>query len=85
LYRCSLLWLDNLTLAIGWGDKLKICKIKTKNSTISNQSSSNSIAAIAVSGAGLAAALVGNEKKDASTYVEISKLTLFLISSKAFD
>lgn len=62
---------------IGWGDKLKICKIRTKSLTASNQASTNSIAAMS-SGAGLAAALSGIDKKDASTYVEISKF-LFII------
>lgn len=76
LYRCSLLWLDPLTLVVCWADRLKICKIKTK-AVVQHPSSvtpsTNSIAAIAVSGAGLAAALVGNDKKESPTYVEIGK------------
>ena len=50
---------------IGWGDKLKICKIKSK-------SINQAVASTALSGSGLAAALVGNEKKETSTFVEIS-------------
>ena len=27
IYRCSLLWLDENTLVIGWADRFKICKV----------------------------------------------------------
>lgn len=82
LYRCSLLWTDPYTLVICWADRLKICKIKLKKSAQLTQTplaSSRSSAIIsfasnaATSGAVLASSLVGNEKKDSMTYVEISK------------
>jgi hypothetical protein len=81
LYRCSLLWTDPYSLVICWADRLKICKIKLKKTTQltqtqSGSSRSSSIISFAsnaaTSGAVLAANLVGNEKKDSMTYVEIS-------------
>jgi hypothetical protein len=64
-------------LVICWADRVKVCKVKTKNTQsvqqqIASTSTFLSMASSAASqGAGIAAALVGNEKKDQSTFVEI--------------
>jgi hypothetical protein len=84
LYRCSLLWCDPDTLAIGWADRFKICKVVRKNPInlpTSSTKTSKAITAIASTvlansssfATGFGATSEAGSKLDYGTHVEISK------------
>ena len=88
LYRCSLLWCDADTLAIGWADRFKICKVVRKNPInlpASNTKTSKAITAIASTvlansssfASGFSASSEAASKQDFGTHVEISKIAVF--------
>ena len=82
IYRCSLLWLDENTLVIGWADRFKICKVVRRHNTLgvvpASAGTSKASKALGATLGALSAASLGanfvatSDVKDMATHVEIS-------------
>jgi hypothetical protein len=76
LYRCCMLWTDEETLILGWGDRFKICKVVRRSfgNLPTNTKASKAISALAGTVLHNAAGnfVTTSDKKDLGTHVEIS-------------